>query len=126
MDEGQNTRIDRVIKANVANRGIYKWFLEFTRNCMVVAALFYLARKSDSWWMYTIAGIAGFALVAYCYTYVENWWYRWPIVGRGWRRSLIILASALVLQLMLGIITISLMTTINKITEIQGMGTKGP
>jgi hypothetical protein len=115
-------RFERQKKANLANREIYKWFLEFFRNCMVVAALFFLANKSGSWWLYVIALLAGFFLAAYCYTYVEN---LWPAIDltdkRGWWRRLSILGSVVALQLILTAITAGLYFTVNKIVEVQGV-----
>jgi hypothetical protein len=63
--------IEAPVKAALTLRALYKWILEFLRNCMVVAALFYLAQKSGSWWVIVIAGVGGYALAAYCFTYVD-------------------------------------------------------
>jgi hypothetical protein len=41
--------LERPVKANLTMRAFYKWFLEFVRNAMVVAALFFLARRSGDW-----------------------------------------------------------------------------
>jgi hypothetical protein len=83
-DHGYKLNHERQLKANLANRAIYRWFLEFLRNCMVVAALSYVATKSGDWWLYGIAGLAGFALAAYCYTYIENAWWQLEMSKAEW------------------------------------------
>jgi uncharacterized membrane protein len=127
MKEEERKEIERLTalleapkKANVALRSWYKLFLEYIRNCMVVAALFYLAQKSGDWWLYVIAAMSGLALGSYCYTYIENWWPDVNVMGRArWKTNLMIAASTLALQLVLLGITIGMVVTLNKIVETQ-------
>jgi hypothetical protein len=119
--------IERQKNADVLIRASYKWFLEFLRNCMVVAALFYLAQKSGNWWLYAITMMAGLALAGYCYSYLESAWPTVDISNMGrWKARLSILASVLVLQLILLGITTTLVITVNKIVEVQIKMTKTP
>jgi hypothetical protein len=119
--------IDKQKKADLLNRAFYKWFLEFIRNCMVVAALFYLARRSGSWLLYTVAVGAGGALIAYCHSFVES---AWPVVNASnmspRKMRLRVLASTLVLQLICLAITAGLFLTVNKIVDVQITMTKAP
>jgi hypothetical protein len=125
--ERLNELSDRQKKANVSLRGLYRWVLEFLRNCMVVAAVFYLAEKSGDWWLYGIAGIGSFALAGYCYTYIENWWPNLDVTRKGRLRGLVtIFGSVLVLQLVLAGITVGVMVTLDKIVRLEGQTTKGP
>jgi hypothetical protein len=112
--------------ANVQLRGIYKWVLEFVRNCMVVAALFYVARRSGDWWIYGIAVVSGFALSAYCFTYVENVWFDYKMPYTGRRRNVALIVGACVVQLILTGITIGLYVTLDKIVTVQMQVTKTP
>lgn len=114
-------------KSDVILRASYKWFLEFIRNCMVVAALFYLAQKSGSWLLYAVAGIAGIALAGYCHSLVEG---AWPSIDTSnmtqRKMKLSILASTLVLQLICLSITVGLVLTVNKIVDVQITMAKAP
>jgi hypothetical protein len=118
--------LERPKKASIINRAIYKWVLEFVRNCMVVAALFYLARRSGDWWLYGVAGIAGLALAGYCYSYVESVWLDLKFPYTGWRWHLTVILGALLVQLMLAAITLGLYVTLDKIVTIQVRMTKAP
>jgi hypothetical protein len=113
-------------KAITLSRAMYKWILEFVRNCMVVAALFYLARRSGDWWVYGIAGVSGFALVAYCSTYVEGVGFDVKIPYVGWRLHATAAVVALVTQLLLVGITIGLYVTLDKIVTVQVQITEAP
>jgi hypothetical protein len=118
--------IERPKKANILSRDVYKWFLEFVRNCMVVAALFYLARRSGDWWVYGIAGVSAFALAGYCYTYVDAAWLEFKISHEGWRKHLTIILGALLVQLVFAGITVGLCVTLDRIVTIQIGMTKAP
>ena len=125
--------LERPVKANLAVRAIYRWFLEFLRNCMVVAALFYVARRSGDRWLYGIAGLGGFALAAYCYTYIENGWWQlemskkgWFLTKRWWLKHVIVLASVVALQSIVIGITIGLIATVDRIVAAQGQIIKAP
>jgi hypothetical protein len=111
--------LERPVKANLTMRAFYKWFLEFVRNAMVVAALFFLARRSGDWWLYGIAIAAGFALVAYSHTYIENGWHRLEFKSQGTRRKIVVGVTAALLQLSLVAITIGMYFTIDKIVTVQ-------
>jgi hypothetical protein len=100
-------------------RGIYKWFLEFMRNCMVVAALGYVAEKSGSWLMYGIAGLAYLALAFYCVSYVEVWKVRLDFLGSRWRMAARLLVGIVILQSLQAIITVGLFGAIYKIVQTQ-------
>lgn len=120
--------LERERVANITNRAIYRWYLDFLRNCMVVAALYYLAEKSGSWWLYGITISAWGALGGFCYTYIENaWpWHKLASKKGRFKRSMSILASALLLQLVLLGVTVSLMLSLNKIVQVQVSTTKSP
>jgi hypothetical protein len=107
-------------KVEQFGRGIYKWFLEFLRNCMVVAALGYVAQKSGNWLMYGVAGLAYLALAFLCLSYVEVWRVRLDFLGEGrLRRVLSILIGIVMLQSIQAIITVGLFATIYKIIQTQ-------
>ena len=107
-------------KVEQFGRGIYKWFLEFLRNCMVVAALGYVAQKSGNWLMFGVAGLAYLALGCLCLSYVEVWRVRLDFLGEGRLRSVLsILIGVLVLQSIQVIITMGLFATIYKIVQTQ-------
>jgi hypothetical protein len=113
--------IERPVKTALTLRIGYKWTLEFLRNCMVVAALFVLAKRSDSWFMFGIAAVGGLALGGYCCTYVDVWKARAAPFGktpkqRFWSLLLIVVFF----ELMTLAITVSLYLAINKIVEVQG------
>jgi hypothetical protein len=119
--------IDDHKKADLLLRASYKWFLEFIRNCMVVAALFYLAQKSGSWLLYAVTAMAGTALAGYCYSLVEDAWPTVDTSNMGQRKmKLSILASTLVLQIICLVITVGLVFTVNKIVDVQITMTKAP
>jgi hypothetical protein len=107
-------------KVEQLGRGFYKWFLEFIRNCMVVAALAYVAQKSANWLMYGVAGLAYLALAFYCLSYVEVWRVRFDFLGEGRLRMVVsILFGVVVLQSIQAIITVGLFATIYKIVQTQ-------
>jgi hypothetical protein len=107
-------------KVEQFGRGIYKWFLEFLRNCMVVAALAYVAQKSGNWLMFGVAGLAYLALACLCLSYVEVWRVRLDFLGDGRLRTVLsILIGVLVLQSIQAIITVGLFATIYKIVQTQ-------
>jgi membrane associated rhomboid family serine protease len=108
-------------KVEQFGRGFYKWFLEFIRNCMVVAALAYVAQKSGSWFLYGIAALTYFALAATCLSYVEVWRVRLDFLGDGrLRRGLSIFIGILVLQSIQAMISVGLFGAIYKIVQTQG------
>jgi hypothetical protein len=106
-------------KVEQFGRGIYKWFLEFVRNCMVVAALAYVAQKSGNWLMYAVAGIAYAALAFYCLSYVEVWKVRLDFLGGRARAIVRFLVGLVILQSIQAIITVGLFGTIYKIVQTQ-------
>jgi uncharacterized membrane protein len=117
---------ERPEKANILGRALCKWILEFVRNCMVVAALFYLARRSGDWWIYGIAGFAGFALVAYCHSYVESVWFQVRIPYEGWRKHVAIISGVLAVNLLLLGMTAGLYVTLDRIVTLQVQMAKAP
>lgn len=137
MDEEERQReiarltelLEQPIKANIANRTIARWILEFVRNCMVVAALLYLARKSGSWLLWTITIVTSFALMSYCYTYVENAWFQFhsqKMPTQGWRMHVGIIVGTIVTQSILIGITATFYVTLDKIVSVQFQAAKGP
>jgi hypothetical protein len=121
--------LERPVKANLANRAIARWVLEFVRNCMVVATLLFLARKSGSWLLWTITIVTGFALMSYCYTYVENAWFQFSnekIPSRGWWMHFGIIVGTLVTQLILMGITATFYVTLDKIVSVQFQAPRSP
>jgi hypothetical protein len=107
-------------KVEQLGRAIYKWFLEFIRNCMVVAALAYVAQKSGNWLMYGVAGLAYFALGGYCLSYIEVWRVRFDFLGVGRLRfAASILFGVVILQSIQAVITMGLFATIYKIVQTQ-------
>ncbi|HVA17811.1 MAG TPA: hypothetical protein VMV59_08885 [Candidatus Dormibacteraeota bacterium] len=123
---GQRDAIERSTAANKANRALYRWLLEFLRNIMVVAAIFYLAKRSGEWWLYIVASAGGLALAAYCYTYVENMWLAYDVRATGLRRHAVVLGGSILVQLILMGIGISIYFAIDKIVSIQIATIKGP
>jgi hypothetical protein len=131
-DEEREKEIARLLaiiegqkKADLLLRSFYKWFLEFIRNCMVVAALYYLAQKSGSWLLYVVTAMAGIALGGYCHSLVEAAWPNVDTSNMSPRKTnLSILASTLVLQLICLAITLGLVFTVNKIVDVQITMTK--
>jgi hypothetical protein len=131
-DEKEIARLTAIIEApkiaNLIIRAVSKWVLEFLRNCMVVAALAYLAQKSGNWWMIAVAGLGGFALFFSCYTYVEPFkehiWeqFRLPRETRM-QRILSVGLITLLFELVTYGIMFGLWLSINKIVEIQRMPT---
>jgi|ERR1700674_2394643 len=108
-------------KVQQFGRGIYKWFLEFIRNCMVVAALVYLAQRSGNWWVIGVAALAYFALVGYCLSYLEMWKVPIGFLGEGRaRRNFSMAIGIVMLQGIQAIVTFGLVGTIFKIVETQG------
>jgi hypothetical protein len=107
-------------KAEQFGRGIYRWFLEFVRNCMVVAALAYVAQKSGNWLMYGIAGLAYAALAFYCISYVEVWKVRLDFLGSRWRMAVRLIVGIVILQSAQAVITAGLFGAIYKIVQTQG------
>lgn len=136
MDEEERQRevgraghFERLIKANLANRAIYRWVLEFLRNCMVVAALLFLAQKSGNWWLWIITIVSAFVLIAYCYTYVENAWFgaiSTIVPSGGWRVHVGIVVGATVTGLALLGVTAGIYVTLDKIVSVQFQSTKSP
>jgi uncharacterized membrane protein len=119
--------IDGQKKADLLLRASYKWFLEFIRNCMIVAALFYLAQRSGSRLLYAVAIMAGLALAGYCHSLVEDAWPNVDTSNMSQRKmKLSILASTLVLQIICLAITAGLVLTVNKIVDVQITMTKAP
>jgi membrane associated rhomboid family serine protease len=111
---------EQAAKLQHASRAIYKWVLDFLRNCMVVAALFYVAQKSGNWLVIGVAALAYFALAGYCYTYIEVWSPRYDVFGTTrLRLHIAVFLGVLVLHLILAGVTIGLYMTINKIVEAQ-------
>jgi len=106
-------------KVEQFGRGIYKWFLEFVRNCMVVAALAYVAERSGNWLMYGIAGMAYAALAFYCISYVEVWKVRLDFLDSRSRRAVRFLVGIVILQSIQAVITVGLFGTIYKIVQTQ-------
>jgi hypothetical protein len=120
--------LERPIRANLANRAIYRWVLELLRNCMVVAALLFLARKSGNWWLWIVTIVSGFALMGYCYTYVENvsfYLLNTKVPSKGWRMHVGIGIVTIVTQLILVGITAGLYVTLDRIVTVQFEPTKG-
>jgi hypothetical protein len=113
-------------KAITLGRAIYKWILEFVRNCMVIASLFYLARRSGDWWVYGVAGIAGFALLGYCYSYIDSLPFELKATFEGRRQRLAIGLFALALQLLSLGITVGLYLAVDRIVTVQVQMTKAP
>jgi hypothetical protein len=112
--------IENQKKAESILRASYKWFLDFIRNCMVVAALFYLAKQSGSWMLYAVTATSGFALAGYCWSQVEEVWPTMNTANMSQRKmKLSIGASVLALQLIGVGITVALVVTINKIVDVQ-------
>jgi hypothetical protein len=109
------------VKTALTLRAWYKWQLEFLRNSMVVAALFFLAKKSDSWFMYGIAAVGGLALGGYCSTYMDVLNAKASPFGKTARQRFwsVVLVFAL-LELMAFGFTVVLYLAINKIVEVQG------
>lgn len=113
--------VEKPGKTALTLRAWYKWQLEFLRNSMVVAALFVLARKSDSWFMYGIAAVGGLALCGYCSTYVDVLKAKARPFGKTasqqfWSSLLVFV----LLELMTFGFTVVLYLAINKIVEVQG------
>jgi hypothetical protein len=69
--------------------------------------------------LYGIAITAGFALVAYSHTYIENGWHRLEFKSQGTRRKIIVGVTATLLQLSLAAITVGMYFTIDKIVTVQ-------
>ena len=112
-------KLERPVKANLLSRAIHKWLLEFVRNGLVVATLFFLARRSGDWWIYGIAFIAAFSLLAYSESYAQEFWYKLEFKSQGWRRKLAIGIGAALLGLILPAMTIGMYITIDRIVTIQ-------
>jgi hypothetical protein len=119
--------LERPKKANLINRAIYKWVLELLRNCMVVAALFLIATKSGDWWLYGIAGLGGLALTGYCHTYVENVWLAIDFPQTTpFKKHAMILGGVLLLNVVLGAITVGLYVSVDRIVKAQSQTAKAP
>jgi hypothetical protein len=58
-------------EANKRIVAVARWFLEFSRNLMVVAVLVVIATKSGQWYVYAFAILAGFALWSTVYFYID-------------------------------------------------------
>jgi hypothetical protein len=119
--------LEAPVKANLANRAICRWLLEFVRNCMVVAALLFLARKSGSYLLWAVTIVTGFALMSYCYGYVENVWFifRERIPTNGWRMHAWIIVGTIITQSILMGITATFYVTLDKIVSVQFQMSKG-
>jgi hypothetical protein len=113
--------VEQPLKTALTLRAWYKWQLEFLRNSMVVAALFFLAKKSGSWFMYGIASVGGVALAGYCSTYKDVWKANARAFGKTARqRFWSVLLIFTVLESMAFGFTVVLYLAINKIVEVQG------
>ena len=112
-------RAELAVKANLLSRAIHKWFLEFVRNGLVVATLFFLARRSGDWWIYGIAFVAAFSLLAYSHSYAQEFWYKLEFKSQGWRRKLTVGVGAALLESILPAMTIGMYLTIERIVTIQ-------
>lgn len=62
------------LEMNITIRRVLRWWFELIRNFLVVAGLYYLAEKSDSLALKTVAYVSAFALFAYIQTLVSGWW----------------------------------------------------
>jgi hypothetical protein len=111
--------LERPVKANLLGRAIHKWFLEFVRNALVVATLFYLARRSGDWWIYGIAFAAAFSLLAYSHSYIQELWFQLEFKSQGWRRKVAVGIGAALLELVFPSMTLGMYFTIDKIVTIQ-------
>jgi hypothetical protein len=112
-------RAELAVKANLLSRAIHKWFLEFVRNGLVVATLFFLARRSGDWWIYGIAFVAAFSLLAYSHSYAQEFWYKLEFKSQGWRRKLTVGVGAALLESILPAMTIGMYLTIDRIVTMQ-------
>jgi hypothetical protein len=112
-------KLKRTVQANLTSRAIHKWLLEFVRNGLVVATLFFLARRSGDWWIYGIAFVAAFSLLAYSYSYAQEFWYKLEFKSQGWRRKLAVGIGAGLLELILPAMTVGMYITIDRIVTIQ-------
>jgi hypothetical protein len=112
--------IEQPLKTALGLRAICKWLLELLRNCIVVAGLFILANKSNSWLMLGVAVLGGFALAIYCSTYVDEWKANTLFGGTTTRRTWRVFVIFMCFELMTLAITVSLYLAINKIVEVQG------
>jgi hypothetical protein len=111
-------RLENEKNAILANRSFYKWLLDILRNCMVVAALAFLARRSGDWWIYGIAGVSYLALTGYCNSYIQEIVFDLNMKGGGRRVFWTVWAVAEVMTLA---IIIGLFLTIDRIVTIQAL-----
>jgi hypothetical protein len=111
-------RLENGKKAILANRSFYKWLLDILRNCMVVAALAFLARRSGDWWMYGIAGVSYLALTGYCNSHIQE--IVFDLNMKGGSRPVFWTVWAVAEVMTLAII-IGLFLTIDRIVTIQAL-----
>src|ERR1700683_3413871 len=56
-------------------RDFAKWWFDLIKNVILVTALRVLSDRADSWLVTGIYVFSNFALLAYCLTYVQGWYY---------------------------------------------------
>lgn len=103
-------------------RAFTKWWLDLMRNLIVVAALLYLAKKSDSLSLTVVAYASLGAVILYCMTYT-TWWFFDPLhkfEGKWWVRMSIYQLANLVSLLTFWFVWLSLTNAIDAISKAQG------
>ncbi|HEY5210535.1 MAG TPA: hypothetical protein VIJ42_13945 [Stellaceae bacterium] len=108
--------LEKEIAPHLRIREAYRWVLEFIRNAMVIAALAYLAYKSGSWFVWTIAGFAQLVLCGHTSTYIDIWVARFSFSKASPKTAGAIAAGGTLLQCA---ISAALFFAINKIVEAQ-------
>jgi hypothetical protein len=104
------------------DRTLYKWILNFIRDVMVLSALFYLAQRSGSFFVWLLAISADFALCAYCFTYVDVFTVRGGWLPRTGIRGIILgIFALLLIQGTLIAICVGILSGINAIATVQQM-----
>jgi hypothetical protein len=54
-------------------RNLVKWFFDLLKNAVVAGVLKYLADKTNSALLHTLAGFSFTLLLAYCWSYINTW-----------------------------------------------------
>lgn len=112
---------ERTAQTSQMNRALYKWILDFIRNVMVVAALAYIAKKSDSYLIWGLALVANFVLCGYLYTYVEPWTVKSEAISKGGWNNFGALGVILLVQGAMIAISAAIFFAIDRIVSAQGL-----
>jgi hypothetical protein len=100
-------------------RNFSKWLLEVIRNLVVVGFVTLLAQKSNGWTLTVLAWIAGFAVWATIYTYIDPIQPKVVSYKRRWVSILLFVGFGVLIYALIMSVSLSLNYTVIEIVKSQ-------